>query len=324
MDHNLKPNAYFWQKSRRMAKNLFNRYIWLVDTIYRNGPLTLKEINDRWMKSDFSEGEAIPLRTFHNHRAAIQEMFDIDIACDRRRNEYYIEDAESLSAGHVRNWLLNTFSVSNMLNESYKLRGRILFENVPSGQKFLTPILEAMRENRVLRMTYKGYERTEPHRLEVYPYFVKIFRQRWYMAAFSTEQQQVRIYALDRILALEDAGSTFVFPRTFDAEEYMSGCFGIMRDNTPVQRILLRVSGSQANYLRALPLHRSQEETETTDEGAVFSYYLSPTFDFYQEILSYGASVEVLSPEPVRSRMQEMTAQMSRLYGGKKRKNRIK
>ena len=48
-----------------MAKNLFNRYIWLVDTIYRNGKLSFKEINDKWMQTDFSEVKPIPLRTFH-------------------------------------------------------------------------------------------------------------------------------------------------------------------------------------------------------------------------------------------------------------------
>lgn len=303
-----------------MAKNLFNRYIWLVDTIYRHGPLPLKEINDRWMRSGLSGGEPIPLRTFHNHRAAIQEMFDINIECDRRTNEYYIEDAESLSDGNIRNWLLNTFSVNNILNESYRLRGRILFEDVPSGQKFLTSILDAMRENRILRMGYKGYAHPEPHFSEVHPYFVKIFRQRWYMAAFSAERQQVRIYALDRMLSLEDTGKTFDFPEAFDAAEYMSGCFGIMRDETPVQQVLLRVSGGQANYFRALPLHRSQQERETTREGVVFSYCLAPTLDFYQEILSYGAAVEVLSPQPVRARMRELTVQMADLYAGKRRK----
>ena len=60
-----------------MAKNLFNRYIWLVDTIYRNGKLSFKEINDKWLQTDFSEGKPIPLRTFHNHREAIQDLFDI-------------------------------------------------------------------------------------------------------------------------------------------------------------------------------------------------------------------------------------------------------
>ena len=46
-----------------MTKDLFDKYIWLVDTIYRAGKITFEEINERWLRSRLSEGEDIPLRT---------------------------------------------------------------------------------------------------------------------------------------------------------------------------------------------------------------------------------------------------------------------
>ena len=49
-----------------MTKDLFDKYIWLVDTIYRAGKITFEEINERWLRSRLSEGEDIPLRTFKN------------------------------------------------------------------------------------------------------------------------------------------------------------------------------------------------------------------------------------------------------------------
>lgn len=64
-----------------MAKGLFDRYIWLIDTIYRAGKITFEEINKRWLRTEMSNGEEIPLRTFHNHRKAIETMFDINIEC---------------------------------------------------------------------------------------------------------------------------------------------------------------------------------------------------------------------------------------------------
>lgn len=54
-----------------MAKDLFNRYIWLVDTIYRANGITFEEINDRWVRSSMSDGIDLPLKTFHNHRRAL-------------------------------------------------------------------------------------------------------------------------------------------------------------------------------------------------------------------------------------------------------------
>ena len=88
-------------KNRKSSKdnmsNLFNRYVWLVDTIYRRGRITFEEINERWMRSQLNEtGDEIPLRTFHNHRKAIEQMFDINIECDKRDGYvYYIEKRKS-------------------------------------------------------------------------------------------------------------------------------------------------------------------------------------------------------------------------------------
>ena len=80
-----------------MAKDLFNRYLWLVDTIYRAGTITLDEINSKWLQCEMSNGEDILNPTFHNHRKAIEELFDINIECDRHNGcNYYIENTEEL------------------------------------------------------------------------------------------------------------------------------------------------------------------------------------------------------------------------------------
>lgn len=62
-----------------MNKNLLFKYIWLVDTIGRAGKITFEELNDRWMRSSLNDGEELPKRTFHNWRADVEELFDINI-----------------------------------------------------------------------------------------------------------------------------------------------------------------------------------------------------------------------------------------------------
>ena len=70
----------------------------------------------------------------------------------------------------------------------------------------------------------------------------------------------------------------------------------------------------QANYLRALALHHSQKEEERNDTYSVFSVYLKPTFDFRQEILWMGDSVEVLSPASLRETIKTVHAKSLKLY----------
>ena len=103
-----------------MAKGLFDRYIWLIDTIYRAGKITFEEINKRWLRTEMSNGEEIPLRTFHNHRKAIETMFDINIECNKRAGYYYyIENADDIDKDKIKKWLLNTFAINNLANESH-------------------------------------------------------------------------------------------------------------------------------------------------------------------------------------------------------------
>ena len=105
----------------------------------------MQEINSKWLRNSMSGGVELPLKTFHNHRKAIEEIFDINIACDRKDGyRYYIENSDDLKSGGIRAWLLNTFAVNNLINESQDLKGRILLEDIPSGQKFLTTVIESM------------------------------------------------------------------------------------------------------------------------------------------------------------------------------------
>ena len=91
----MKPNR---KSSKENTSALFNRYVWLVETIQRAGRITFEEINEKWIHSRLNySGEDIPLRTFHNHRVAIEEMFDVNIECDRRGGYvYYIENEDDI------------------------------------------------------------------------------------------------------------------------------------------------------------------------------------------------------------------------------------
>lgn len=96
-----------------MSKTQFSRLIWLADTIYRNGKITFKEINKIWRAGD-KERVDISIRTFHNHRIAIEELFDINIECDRKTHTYYIEDSEILQCNKLKMKILNGIEPDNI------------------------------------------------------------------------------------------------------------------------------------------------------------------------------------------------------------------
>ena len=61
-------------------------------------------------------------------------------------------------------------------------------------------------------------------------------------------------------------------------------------------------------------LYHSQRELASTHESADLEYYLRPTFDFRQELLSQAHEAEVLVPESLRQEMKELLAKMMERY----------
>ena len=147
---------------------LINRYVWFVSTIYNRGPITLEEIQHRF-ESHFGRGEVLSERQFHRYTDAVEELFDIEIKYSRTQRGYIVADREGIDNMGMRKWLIQTFSVNNILHESQELKNRILLENVPSGQQHLTIIVDAMREGVALSMTYHSFHREEPSTFEVEP-----------------------------------------------------------------------------------------------------------------------------------------------------------
>ena len=290
-----------------MSKNLINRYIWLVDTIYQAGSsgITLHEISEKWKKNDrLSGGMGYPRRTFMHHKNDIWDIFGIEIGCHKHSNSYYIVDRQDVSdSSGFRQRMYETMSVNNHINENAQLRDRILLENNPSGGEFLSTILEAMRDGKMLTFSYKPFWAEKEYVSDLYhvePYALKVFKRRWYLLA-KYGDSPLKVYALDRMLDMDIEFESFEMPADFNANAYFSTCFGIILSDEEPQTVKLKVSDFQANYLRSLPLHHSQKEEERTDKYTVFSYFLRPSFDFTQEILSMGDTVEVLEPKSLRA-----------------------
>ena len=297
-----------------MIRNLINRYVWLVDTIGRYGRITLKDLNKVWLSSQISDGRPLARRTFFHYRDAIEEMFDIDIKCDRATFEYYIDDSGSENNARLRSWLMDSVSMSGMLSSAHDISGRIMLENVPSAREHLPVIIDALKQNRRIRFSYKSYTRSLPtDGIVLEPYFVKIFKQLWYVIGRNVKEGKIKTYSLDRISNLNLMQDTFTMPDDVKPSEFFKDCFGIITNRNSAKRIVLRVEPTQAKYFRALPLHSSQQE-EVHDHYSIFSYRMRITYDLKEEIMSHGASIEVLEPQELKTLIRTELEQALKNY----------
>ncbi len=302
-----------------MAKNYFDKYVWLIDVINRHGHISFKDISYLWSRSPLNTvGENyLPERTFHNHREAILDTFGIEIKCDRSLG-YFIANGDDMKADGIRQWLLESLSMNNLLKETKDMRDRILFEKIPSSHKWLPVIVNAMRDGKVIEMTYQSFWKDEPCTYKANPYCLKLFKQRWYMLAKSEGKDVPRIYSLDeRMINVVQTDLDYKLPAKFNAEEFFAEYYGIIvGTDWESQIVKIRVAKDQEKYFDTLPLHDSQKklEEESDESYSIYRYHLAPTFDFKQELLSRGPVVEVLEPKEFREEIMDDIAKMASLY----------
>lgn len=287
--------------------------IWLVNYLLDNRA-TLKEINEAWSRSSLYE-KPVSRGNFHIYKQKAEDFFGIDILCDRRTNKYYILDPRVLRSDPLKSWLLSSMSAVTTIERCKALSNRIMLEATYGGERFLSLITEAMSVNHCLRLQYKPFWYDEPYPLVLEPYFIRLFRQRWYLIGRSHKHREMRIFALDRMKKVEMMDQAFVLPEGVDVESFFFNSFGIMQqDDIPVESIRLRFMAEQGMYIKTKPLHHSQRLLSMDSDYMIFEYRLSPTFDFFQEVLSYGSDVEVLAPDSLRERVAECVRWMSRIY----------
>lgn len=301
-----------------MAANIFGRYVWLIDTILRHKKITFEEINNLWINSGLSygEGDGLPLRTFHNHRKAIKDIFDVYIECDIKDGyKYYIDDPESLENDGLRTWLIDSYATLNQVHADEKLQHRIKFDNIPSGNKFLTTIVEAMRNNAVIEITHQGFGKDHSSTFKIEPYLVRIVNRRWYVIARSPFFNEIRTFGFDRISSITITNEVFVIPDDFDADSYFEGCCGILADKSiDIQKVVIKAYWYSQKYLETLPIHSSQKQIAKDDESTTYEYYVRPNYDFLQALLCQADQIEVLEPECVRVEMKRMAENILSYY----------
>lgn len=317
---------------KSMVSELIGKYIWLIQTLTAadGRGLLFADISGRYARVF---GQEYSRRTFNNHRAAVEELFGVDIRCDRSTNRYFIPfSGDVLDNDDSISWLINTFTVKSLLlSAKERLSRRVSVEEIPSGQKYLTAIMQAMEDGNELEIGYRKYSSSTPESLHIQPLAVKEHEKRWYLIAFCHERAAAldgdakgntnpaawRVYSLDRISSLRINDTTFRMPKGFDVEEIFSQSFGIYFPTAGQKPVTIRFKTTveEAKYIRDLPIHKSQaEEGDAGDGGRIFRIRVIPNKNLTMEFCRRAGRIEVLEPEEVRKEVREELEKAYRQY----------
>ncbi len=291
-----------------MISKTYLRYIWLLDTIKRSKKtLTFEDIVKMWEVSPYAYMGGLPIRTFHEHRKGIEEMFGVIIECDKTKGYiYYIKNPEVLIQNPYAQLLLRKYSVPQDFSTFNMMRDRILLEEIPHGNGYFDSVVESMRTNTELIIDYQRYE-GQRETLTLQPYSMKVYNRRWYVLGYIKEKKSIIHLALERFLDLHSTNNKFEYPKDFNPRKYYDNVVGIyVNEDFPVVNLKIRVYGVQMEYMRMLPLHKSQREGASKyGEFAEFSYRVCLTPELKSKILALGSSAEVLEPMEYREEIKK-------------------
>ena len=296
---------------------LIRRYVWLVETIRRAGRISLEEINNQWLNSSLHDDEGgLPERTFHRHREAIADLFDIEILCDRSNgNVYYIGNEEILEKPSFTASLFNGIAIDNQLIDNPDIKERIQYEEAPGGGKYLPVIIEAISKNLLIEISYRSFNERRLKEFKVEPYGLKQASRRWYLIAHISDYKTLTVFALDRIESINITDEKFKFEKNWNLDSYFDEVIGVnLEDDYDCEKVRLRVYGHQRHYIDSLPLHKSQKLEKREKEYSEYSFRLRPEYEFQHEILKMGCNAEVLSPQWLRDEIKWQAEEILKYY----------
>lgn len=153
-------------------------------------------------------------------------------------------------------------------------------------------------------MVYCKYTDEAPRVRIIEPYFVKEYKNRWYVVARDTGDRQLKTFALERIVSdikLISASASFDIPRDVNPETYFKDSFGIFKlTNSKCEEIELSFEPLKGKFIKSQPLHSSQKIIVESEKELRVKLSIQITHDFIMELLSHGSEMKVIAPESLK------------------------
>ena len=203
--------------------------------------------------------------------------------------------------------LLESYQMTNIIEAAQDYTKYVFLETRKSnGVEHFRELLYAIKNKKTITFDHFKYWEDIVTEKTVHPFALKESKDRWYLIAIDTKDEKLKTFGLDRISDLTISRKPFQDKYDFNIKELFLHSFGVINlENEKPQRIRLSFSYEQGQYVKNFPLHHSQKIIEE-DEEVIIELFLSITYDFVMELLSYGEEVTVLSPKSLITRMKKI------------------
>ena len=253
-------------------------------------------------------------RTLQRDINEIRNVFGIDIEYSKSQKGYFISQNENENMNFQR--MMEAFDMFNSLNLAQDLTPFIHLEKRrPQGTENLYGLLHAIKNRLQIKFNYQKFWEEELSQRLVEPYALKEFKNRWYIMAKDSKDNNIKSFALDRLTNLEITNLNYQYPDNYSIEQSYRYCFGIISPNDEEpQDIILSFDPFQGKYIKTLPLHDTQQVLVDNDEEIKIKLKLCLTHDLVMELLSFGDNMKVIEPKSLADQIKQAHEKAFRQY----------
>lgn len=297
-------------------ENYFNRYAHIIKRLEK-GPATYIEISSylEQQSSIFDIDLNISQRTFQRDIKEIYSLLGYDIQSEKTGSKrYFIADRPEAKQHTQR--LLESFQIMNAIKNAQDFEGAVLLETrKPNGLDHFHGLLYAINEKRIITFEYVKFEDDIVTNRTVHPLALKESQGRWYLVAMEIKSNQLKVFGLDRMNALDIHKTVYKNTTDFNLEAHFKPAFGInTENNTEPTKIQLKLAYTQGQYIKSFPLHESQIIIAENNKEVVIGLSIYITWDFIKELLSWGPDLEVISPVTLKTQLKSILKKTLKQY----------
>ena len=332
-----------------LSKNSFARYQ-VIDACLRNKQHRFPDISLLLEKCQQRLDRTISRSTIEKDLRAMKDLpepgYYAPIAFDRANNGYYYTDPsysinniqvkdEDIDAIEMAANMLNRYREFHVVKRYAEAIDRILdvvnvrrilskdeFEQYIQlekpvyvrGADFIEPVIKAIQDRMVLKISHQSFSEADPHTRIVHPYLLKEYNGRWYFVGLAETERDIRTFGLERILSIEPEPTIKFRQIKFNAREYFKYTIGVIAPQSKPPKIQLECTKQEAQYIITKPIHESQVILREKKDSIVFGFEVHPTWEFITTILGFREGARIISPLWLKNHMLEIINAMKQNY----------
>jgi len=185
------------------------------------------------------------------------------------------------------------------------------------GLKYIEPLYKAIIAKTPVKIIYKSFKSRDMQKFIFSPYFLKEFRNRWFVYGWKKGAGMIFNLALDRIHEMGAApGEEYQENTVIDPDTFFDNLIGVTKNiNDKAHKVRFWAAPGLVPYIETKPLHKSQFVVQRNEDGsAIFQMEVVLNYELEKDLLGFGEGVKVLAPRQLVHNMSKRLTQAARNY----------